>query len=268
MPGGRAAGPALGRCAILPGSPAPATARRCASPRPARFLAALAILLAAASPAAAHVDVLPTTVTKGTATQFTVRVPTERSIPTVGVTITFPPQITVFAFQPVPGWTRVVKKAPDGTTTGVAYTGGRILPGEYMDFPMLGSAFGEVGTTVWKARQLYADGKVKPWTGPPEKPGAVSEESGPTDPGPAAAVQIVAPGTSTTAGAASSSSDDGSSGAGIWLGIIAIVFAAGALLATGFLWASRPMTLPEDPAPADAAPAKEPRPQPKKRGRG
>jgi uncharacterized protein DUF1775 len=204
------------------------------------------------------VDVLPTTVERSTAAEFTVRVPTEREVPTTAVTVRFPSAVTVFAFQPTPGWTRTVLKKSDGTITGVRYTGGRIAVGEYQDFTFLGTPFGPLGQTAWKALQTYADGKVKPWTGPPEKPGAVSEEGGPTAPGPAAAVQIVARGGTTTASSvpvstSSSSGDD--SGAGIWLGIIAIIFAGGALLATGFLWSTRPMALPEDPP--------EPRPEPR-----
>ena len=42
--------------------------------------------------------------------------------------------------------------------------------------------------------QAYSDGTDKPWTGPPEKPGEESPETGPTDPGPAAAQTILEPG--------------------------------------------------------------------------
>ena len=42
------------------------------------------------------------------------------------------------------------------------------------------------GTYVWRVLQGYADGKVKPWTGLPERPGQDEGfESGPTAPGPA-----------------------------------------------------------------------------------
>ncbi|HWH13618.1 MAG TPA: hypothetical protein VNT51_02660, partial [Miltoncostaeaceae bacterium] len=51
---------------------------------------------------------------------------------------------------------------------------------------------------------------------------------------------------------AAGAADDGGSGAAVWLGLIAIVIAAGALTATGFLWSTRPVQLPEDPeAPRD-----------------
>jgi uncharacterized protein YcnI len=207
--------------------------------------AAAAAWLACAGVAAAHVDVLPTPVPAGEAVEFTVRVPTERDLPTTGVQVDFPPQVTVFSFaEPPPGWRMTPVRRQDGRFRGVIYTGGIIPVGRYQDFEMLGTPF-EEGTAVWRTRQTYADGKVKPWTGPPEQPGAEATESGPTDPGPAAAVEITAPGTAP-AGAAAPADDDDGSGAGIWLGVIAIGISLLAALAVGFLWSTRPARLPED----------------------
>src|SRR5439155_6595715 len=46
-------------------------------------------------------------------------------------------------------------------------------------------------TYVWRVLQGYADGKVKPWTGLPERPGQDEGfESGPTAPGPAPAMRV------------------------------------------------------------------------------
>ena len=75
----------------------------------------------------------------------------------------------------------------------MVYSGGSIGVDRYADFHVLGTPF-ESGTAVWKARQTYADGKVKPWTGPAEQPGQEAPESGPTDPGPAAVVTVLEPG--------------------------------------------------------------------------
>ena len=59
---------------------------------------AVAAWLACAGVATAHVEVLPTSVPAGEAVEFTVRVPTERDLPTTRVSIEFPPQVTVFSF--------------------------------------------------------------------------------------------------------------------------------------------------------------------------
>lgn len=209
---------------------------------------AAAAWLALAAPAMAHVEVLPSTVTQGQATEFTVRVPTERTVPTTQVRVDFPSQVTVFSFaDPPPGWTLRPIRSRDGRSIGVIYDGGAIAVGRYADFHFLGTPFGS-GTAIWSARQRYADGLVKPWTGPPETPGKAEPESGPTAPGPAPAVAIVAPGASSAPAAPAASSGGGGddSSAGVWLGIIAIGISALAALGVGLLWSTRPARLPGD----------------------
>lgn len=209
-------------------------------------LLAGAALAGAAAPALAHVEVLPSTGAVEQAQEFTIRVPTERPIPTTGVQVSFPSQITVYAFAPPPAGWRMTPVQRDGRFVGVRYSGGRIPVAQYLDFHLLGTPTVK-GTAVWKARQTYADGTVKPWTGPPEGPGAVASESGATDPGPAPAVTIGAPG-ATASGVAPSAGGPSRdhSGAAVWLGVIAIGLAAFACVVVGLLWSSRPMPLPLD----------------------
>lgn len=231
--------------------------------RSARLLAGLlatATLAVASATAGAHVSVLPETVEQGVAQEFTIRVPTEGDQPTTAVSVDFPDQITVYAFAQAPGWTVRPLRAPNGRFRGVEYTGGEIPVAGYADFTVLGTPF-ELGTAVFPARQTYAGDRVKPWTGPPEEPGAVVEETGPTEPGPAAAVEVVAAGAASAPStgaanpdapvasdaptAAESAGDDGS-GAAVWLGVIAIGISALAMLGVGLLWSTRPARLPSD----------------------
>jgi uncharacterized protein YcnI len=201
--------------------------------------------LSATAPAVAHVDVLPTEVVAEEPAEFTIRVPSERDVPTTAVRVDFPDEVTVFSFaDPPPGWSLRPIRSDDGRIVGVDYRGGRIGPERFQDFTLLGTPF-EVGTTLWPARQTYADGQVKPWTAPPEGDEAEPVETGPTDPGPAAAVEVLSAGTDLTASNQSGGGDD-SSGAAVWLGVIAIVIAALAALGVGLLWSSRPARLPED----------------------
>lgn len=202
--------------------------------------------LATAGAALAHVDVLPRSVAVGEATELTVRVPTERDVPTTRVRVDFPAQITVYSFaDPPPGWRLTPLRRPDGRLRGVVYSGGRIGVGRYADFRMLGTPF-EEGLAVWPSRQTYADGQVKPWTGPPELPGQeAAPESSPTAPGPAAAVEVVAAGSAPATAGGGGDGDDGS-GTAIWLGVIAIGISLLAALAVGFLWSTRPARLPGD----------------------
>ncbi len=204
----------------------------------------------AAAPAVGHVEVLPTTVTQNAFTEFTARVPTEREVATTSVRITFPPQVTVSSFAAPPaGWTLQETLADDDRTIGVVYRGGTIGVDRYLDFTFLGVGF-DTGTTIWKTKQTYADGVVKSWTGPPEVPGDEGPETGPNQPGPASAIEVVAAGAAPAATVSASANKDENSGAGIWLGLIAIVVAAAAFLAAGFLWTTRPMKLPDDEPPA------------------
>lgn len=206
-------------------------------------LCALA-LGAGAAPAAAHVDVLPTTVPQGQAAEFTVRVPNERDLPTVAVRLDVPEQVTVFSLgEPPPGWSARAVRGGDGRVRAVVWSGGTIAPERYADFTLLGTPFG-AGESVWPARQTYADGQVKPWTGPAETEGA--PESGPEEPGPAARVSIAEEGTLPAAGPLAAPADDDGSGAGIWLGVIAIAISGVAVAAVGFLWSTRPLPLPAD----------------------
>lgn len=209
------------------------------------WVCALAALLAAAVPASAHVDVIPGTVVQGTATEFTVRVPTERPLATTAVSIGFPDQVTVYSFAPPPpGWTAHPRLSADGTYTGVVYRGESGVD-RYVSFRFLATPF-TAGRVTFPVRQTYADGKVKPWTGPPETAGTPSAaESGPEDPGPSAAVEVLPEGTAVGATAAAGQGDD-DSGAAVWLGVIAIAVSAMAALGVGLLWSTRPARLPPD----------------------
>ena len=71
-------------------------------------------------------------------------------------------------------------------------------------------------------------------------------ESGPTDPGPGSATEVLAAREPLSSGAAPADGGDESSGAGIWLGLIAIVISALAAVGTGLLWSTRPARLPEE----------------------
>lgn len=221
------------------------------------FIPGVVIAILATGAATAHVDVLPAEAVVGEAHEFVIRVPTEREgIATTGVRVAFPKQVVVVRFAVAPGWTRRTVTASDGSIEGVVYQGGRVGRDEYAEFRLIATPV-EAGTARWKVEQTYADGVVKPWTGPAEKEGEPVAESGPTDPGPSPSTTFVA--TPSAAAAAGGSGDD-SSPAAIWLGIIAIGIAGGAIVATGFLWSTRPMPLPPDdeqvvPAPAASDPA-------------
>ncbi len=201
-------------------------------------VALTALACAAAAPiAAAHISVLPDQAVLRESTEFTIRVPSEGGLTTDSVTVEFPSQVAVYAIADAPGWTTQVLRRPDGRIRGAQWTGGSIPPDRYADFTVLGTPF-EEGVTVWPSTQGTTNGKVKKWTGPPETGDSVAPETGPDQPGPAAAV---------TVGAEPVAAGTGAGGGGpVWPGVIGIALGALALVGVGLLWSSRPATLPPD----------------------
>jgi Domain of unkown function (DUF1775) len=223
----------------------------------------LAALCALAFPnaAAAHVEVLPDTVAPGADQELTIEVPNERDLATTRVSVTFPRGLSVYSLGRSAGWRQRPVLSADGRLHGVVYSGGRIAPRHYETFHVLAVGT-RPGVFAWSVRQAYADGKVKPWTGTPERDSASeAPESGPTQPGPAPATRVAPPaaaagnGTSPAvasaqkpAAAPARASAKRSSPAAVWLGVIAIVLASAAVLLVGLLWSTRPARLPADPA--------------------
>jgi hypothetical protein len=220
-----------------------------------RALALAALLcLGWTGPALGHVEVLPERVPAGEPTSFTIRVPQEEGVVT-GVTVTFPERIAVFGIRPPgAGFAARPVEAPDGTLRGVRYVGGRIAARQYEDFEVRGTPR-EPGVAVWRVEERLADGSTRLWTGPP---GGGSAEPAAGEPGPAPSTEIVQAtaggeaaaqtgnGRAADGGEAAAQAPDDDDDAALWLALIAAVVAVGAAVVAGLVWASRPMTLPED----------------------
>jgi uncharacterized protein YcnI len=148
--------------------------------RTALILAAVAAALLAPS-AAAHVTLNPDALPADSFSRFAVRVPTERGVPTVKVTLRIPEGLTFVSFQPKPGWTRtvqMVKLAKPITMEGetvtervgtVTWSGGSIGPGEFDEFGMSAHVPNSPGRElVFPAVQTYSNGEVVRWIGDPD----------------------------------------------------------------------------------------------------
>jgi uncharacterized protein YcnI len=191
--------------------------------RTALILAAVTAALLAPS-AAAHVTLNPDAVPADSFSRFAVRVPTERGVPTVKVTVRIPDGLTFVSFQPKPGWTRTVqtvKLAKPVTVEGetvtertstVTWSGGKIGPGEFDEFGMSAHVPNSPGRDlVFPAVQTYANGEVVRWIGDPDA----------DEPAPRVKLEAAAPETAsaTTATASEESEeDDGDDRANLALG--------------------------------------------------
>lgn len=129
------------------------------------LLIALCLLFGTASVAWAHVRVLPEEVPADSFEVFTVRVPTERDVPTTEVRVEVPEGFTVSRVEPVPGWDYELEEE-GGTVSAIAWSDGEIGETEFRQFDIQGKAPAEPGEYAWNAYQTYADGEVVEWTGP------------------------------------------------------------------------------------------------------
>jgi periplasmic copper chaperone A len=230
--------------------------------RTAAAIVAAALALPAA--ASAHVTLQPNTAPADGFTRLDVRVPNERDdAATVKVDVQLPPGFAFVSYEPRPGWEVEVKREKaeqpieveeglevDEEIRQITWSGGRIGPGEFVDFGLsLRMPKGEAGDKLtFKALQTYDDGDVVRWIGPEDadEPApivtltAAASGGGHGAPGTAGhgdtsvssddAAGAQEPATEEPAGAENASatvSDDGSDG----LAIAALVVAALALIA-------------------------------------
>ena len=183
------------------------------------------LMLAVTSVASAHVRVLPEEVPAGSFEVFTVRVPTEKDIPTTGVRVEVPEGFTISRVEPVPGWDYELEEEA-GVVRAITWSGGEIGATEFQQFDVQGQTAEETGEYAWNAYQTYEDGEVVEWTGPED-----SEE-------PASVVRVTEDGPDDSAAQESGSEDLPSTAVfapvaaygGLGVGALALVAALAALL--------------------------------------
>jgi uncharacterized protein YcnI len=127
---------------------------------------ALSAVLLFANVVSAHVTVWPRESTRDAHEVFTVRVPTEKDVPTTAVRVEFPEGMVVSRFVPAPGWQREVAKDANGRITAVTWSGGSLASDEMGIFQFSARNPNSNGSVAFKAYQYYGDGSVVEWTGP------------------------------------------------------------------------------------------------------
>lgn len=130
--------------------------------------------------ASAHVTVQPKETTQGSYEKFTVRVPTEKEIPTVKIEVKFPlDSVSISRFEPKPGWKYELTKDANNKITGVVWTatGEGLGATEFGEFYMQGKVADTATAITWKAYQTYKDGSVVEWVGADgsDKPASVTK---------------------------------------------------------------------------------------------
>ncbi|MEU9372309.1 YcnI family protein [Streptomyces sp. NPDC048255] len=145
------------------------------------FAAALAAgtVLLLSGPAFAHVSVQPGEATKGGYATINFKVPNERdNASTTQLEVNFPidQPLTSVMPQDVPGWTVTVEKSKldkpltvhgkqiNEAVTKVTWSGGKIEPGKFQQFPLsVGKLPENADQMVFKSLQTYDNGEVVRW---------------------------------------------------------------------------------------------------------
>ncbi|TXK76149.1 YcnI family protein [Paenibacillus sp. N3.4] len=124
---------------------------------------------------------------QGSYEKFTVRVPTEKEVPTVKVEIKIPAEVAVSRFEPMAGWKYELTKDSAGKIASVVWTATTdgLSSTEFGEFNMQGKVGDQATSISWKAYQTYKDGSVVEWIGAAgsDKPASVTN----VNPKPAAA---------------------------------------------------------------------------------
>ena len=110
----------------------------------------------------AHVTIAPAESKLGASERYTVRVPTEGQVATVGVDLEVPEGVTVSNILASGGWTSEVKR--EGTRI-VAVTWNVNIPAAHYGELVFNARNPKEGTAIaWKVKQRFQDGTARDWT--------------------------------------------------------------------------------------------------------
>ncbi len=111
----------------------------------------------------AHVSIAPNQSMQGATEKYTVRVPTESQVATIGAEVDIPEGVVVEVVSVPNGWKYELKRDASKRITGIVWTM-NIPPGEFAEFSFVARNPRDKTELVWGLRQRLADGKVEDFT--------------------------------------------------------------------------------------------------------
>jgi len=122
----------------------------------------------------AHVTIQPRESMHGATQRYTVRIPTEGDVTTVGVEMEVPEGVIVEVLQTPVGWTYEVQRAND-RIVAISWQVD-VKPHEFLEVGLVARNPRRGAEIVWTLRQIFADGTVTDWTNGPNgiRPTAVT----------------------------------------------------------------------------------------------
>ena len=124
----------------------------------------------------AHVSIAPNQSMQGATEKYTVRVPTEGKVATIGAELDVPEGVVVEVVSVPNGWKYELKRDSANRITGIVWTM-NIPPGEFAEFSFVARNPRDKTELVWGLRQRLADGKVDDFTKGPNgvRPSALTK---------------------------------------------------------------------------------------------
>ncbi|MDQ0089360.1 uncharacterized protein YcnI [Paenibacillus anaericanus] len=131
------------------------------------FTIATVVLLLFSGIASAHVTVSPGVSSPGAWETYSIKIPVEKDIPTVKISLEIPSGMEFQQYRPVPDWTVDLVKNDTGLITMITWSaeGNGIQPGQFQQFEFVAKNPKEESHLAWDAYQYYSDGSIVEWTG-------------------------------------------------------------------------------------------------------
>ncbi len=120
------------------------------------------LVLSAAVVVLAHVTISPGESKLGASERYTVHVPTEGQVSTVGVDLDVPEGVTISGVQAVGGWTSEIRREGP-RVMGISWKLD-IPPAQFADLVFTARNPAQGTQIAWKVRQRFADGTNRDWT--------------------------------------------------------------------------------------------------------
>ncbi|MCY8309198.1 YcnI family copper-binding membrane protein [Bacillus vallismortis] len=116
--------------------------------------------------ASAHVTVKPAESAAGSWETYTMKVPSEKNLPTTKVVLKMPKDVEFQQYEPIPGW-KVSTQKHDDQSVSVTWeaTDGGIQEGQFQRFTFVAKNPDKADEAAWDAYQYYKDGSIVEWTG-------------------------------------------------------------------------------------------------------
>jgi len=129
-----------------------------------KFVGGAAVMCAMLAPVVVHghVSISPRQSAAGATEKYTVRVPTEGKVMTVGADMEVPEGVTIETVAMPVGWTYELKRTGD-RITGISWNM-NIKPGEFAEFSFVARNPRDKEQLVWTLRQRFADGTITDFT--------------------------------------------------------------------------------------------------------